>query len=454
MFLVRMHWEMQKLCWNHNLITMKQSGSITLKRHEYICDIFGGTGFDLRNFYINPGNSMLFKFGSQLARNYEQYKFNKLIFYYRSCSTGMSVNTVQVGTITASMCYNSLIPTLTTKAQMLEHADSKSVRISESLLFPIEVSPAKNALGPIMYVTSANSPQALILSNGDPSLNTSLMDDAKTYFMGNFMIAQNNCALLLANKTIGELWVEYDVTFMKPRLFTHLDLGNPYACIKCTLPPVIAGGGGMYGIDTLASSLNGTFTGTVNQLLFASTVTSGKASTWSMQLVNGVRTDGSMAANSTVVGALGGFFSDVNSLTGYRFPDNIQDGYYELQLTIQVPTGINGTTAPEIIYNGGIVSYSVNIIPAGTNSTYGAINMVDNVKHLNYTDAVTTRNFVFGSYCKVTGDAYSVGLDVGTGTCVYFSDKLYLKNGLTNLSSYKVILSIKRVQPFEVDFII
>lgn len=471
------------------------SNGVTISRHEYITDIYGDTGFDNRNYHINPGNSLLFKFASQVARNFEQYKFKSLVFMYRSCSTGSTINTLQLGTVNSVCSYNSMLPTLKNKVEMLEHAGCVSSKICNGSVFPIEVNPAKNALGPIMYVTSASCPNALV-TNTNNTESGNVLEDPKTYFLGNFQIAVNNCAAETQGKTIGELWVAYELVLMRPRLYTALNLGNPFVALKMNLPANIAYGGN-FGLATQTNNAFGLAGGDGSTVVIIDKLSSArdKSSTYGEQLCAGLTNDGVISTQNATFGNgvdqynycydSGGFWSEPGSLTNYRLPDNLSDGYYEMQVAIIVPPGknLNPNTKPDYLYKRLAEPTCSSNITVIRNSGFGARTVVDCSFALSFAATaiagVTSRTAVFGCYFVVNNDAFSFngdGVDpngtavpIATGTYIKLNDALALAGTPTSVNTanppvttvgtaidplFNVVVSLKRIQPFTTNFII
>jgi hypothetical protein len=174
-------------------------GSCRIVHSEYIGDIAArdpGT-FDLQYIFgLNPGNGALFPWASKIAQQFDSYKFNNLTFRYMPlCGTQTQ------GVVVMAIDYDasddppaSLQQMLTYKGAVQTNAWKPALNLSANS----DLSKAKSH-----YVLSGVAPP-----------NT----DIKTYDIGNFYLAVNSIASAGA---IGQLFVDYDVTFDTPQ--TELD---------------------------------------------------------------------------------------------------------------------------------------------------------------------------------------------------------------------------------------
>lgn len=192
---------------------ISQSGvdasSVTLRHREFVCDVVGSSIFSNTSFAINPGNSTIFPWMSQIANQYDEYQFNQLIFGYKSVTADTAVATTQIGSVIMVATTNVNSGDFKSKIPMMEYESAVSCRVTDNCTFGVECDPAKGGLGPVLYVA--------------PNGNVPVGEDVKTYYLGNFQIAVNQC---LNSGEIGELWVEYDITLRKKKMFSSLGNGN------------------------------------------------------------------------------------------------------------------------------------------------------------------------------------------------------------------------------------
>lgn len=173
--------------------------SIRVRKREYICDINASTSFSNNVFSINPGLVSVFPWLSAIAQNYEQYRFNGLLFQFVSTSSDAIASTTDLGLgqVILASDYNAADPAFVNAPQMLSSMFSNSGKPSENILHAIECAPTDQAQK-LYYVRS-----------GDPPSGT----DVRLYDICTFQLATQNMPAVYSG--MGQLWVSYDITFCK-----------------------------------------------------------------------------------------------------------------------------------------------------------------------------------------------------------------------------------------------
>jgi len=184
-------------------------------RREKVADIAGSTGFNVgQALFINPGNSTLFPIFSTIASAYEEYRINHLKFTYETEAYTASGNTVSAGIVCLVTNFDvadTTFPTLTSAenyvgsckgppyAPIIEHDVIEAHRVGKrgARRGRSENLPLNN----YFVYSSAN--------NASPSST-----DAKFYDVGLFQLLTNNNP---STATIGELYVEYSFTMIRPK---------------------------------------------------------------------------------------------------------------------------------------------------------------------------------------------------------------------------------------------
>lgn len=173
--------------------------SIRVKKREYITALNATTAFNNNVFPIQPGLNDTFPWLCSIANNYEQYRFNGLVFQYVSTSSDAIASTTDLGLGQVLMAtdYNAADEAYVNSQQMLGAMFSNSGKPSQEILHAIECASPDQAQK-LYYVRSGDIPE-----------NT----DIRLYDLGNFQIATQN---MPANYDgMGQLWVSYDITFCK-----------------------------------------------------------------------------------------------------------------------------------------------------------------------------------------------------------------------------------------------
>lgn len=193
----------------------RAGGAVFISHKEYIADILSdatANTFKIQKFPIQPGNSLTFPWLSQVAANFQEYRFHGVVFHFRSMSADAlnSTNTA-LGQVIMSTEYNSAAPDFASKPEMENAQYSNSIKPSDSCLHLIECARASSVLSNLYVRTD--------------DVDTS-SEDVRFYDLGNFFIASNGCQGTSVN--LGELWVSYEVELLKPKIWGELGETNDY----------------------------------------------------------------------------------------------------------------------------------------------------------------------------------------------------------------------------------
>lgn len=181
--------------------------SIRVKHREYICDIDASHNFNNTVLSINPGLDDVFPWLTSIARNYEQYRFNGLIFQFVSTSSDAIANTTDLGlgTVCLSTDYNAADADYVNMPQALNSMFANSSKPSENIMHAIECAPSETTTK-LYYVRTGQAPAGT---------------DIRLYDLGKFQISTQGMPDG-ADYVAGQLWVTYDVTFCKSIASTQL----------------------------------------------------------------------------------------------------------------------------------------------------------------------------------------------------------------------------------------
>lgn len=189
---------------------LQSGGSVNIINKEYIGDIVStddGT-FKIQKMPINPGQEEVFPWLSGVSQNYQEYQFNGLMFHFRSMSADSAASGVlsnALGTVIMSTDYNAIAEDFSSKSEMENAQYAQSAKPSESISHYIECSRNNNVLSNLYIRSDSN------VSNTDIRFSD----------LGNFYIASQGVANG-QETNLGELWVSYDVTLYKTRLFSAI----------------------------------------------------------------------------------------------------------------------------------------------------------------------------------------------------------------------------------------
>nr|QKV51272.1 putative capsid protein [Crucivirus sp.] len=189
------------------IINRDPGGGFLIRRGEYIGDVISGAAnsFTLNNYFVNPGQISTFPWLAQVAVNFEEWVCEGMYFEFRTMSADAlnSTNTA-LGQVIMAASYNSSNANFTNKQVMENYEGGISCKPSCSMRYFVECARSKTVLDDL-YVRPGAVPAG---------------DDQRFYDLANFQIATNG--LQGANVNVGELWVEYQISLRKPKMFSAL----------------------------------------------------------------------------------------------------------------------------------------------------------------------------------------------------------------------------------------
>jgi hypothetical protein len=180
------------------------SESVVIRHREYITDVsMVGPSFAQTNFDINPGLAFPFPYLSNIAINFQEYKFRGLVFEYKTTSsTALTTATnTAMGKVMMAIQYRSDAAPFVNTQQLLNTMWSVDSVPSQSCLLPVECAPRENPFA-IQYIREGDAP-----------------GDLKMYDLGQFTLATAG-GQTGQNNVVGELWVSYEVELLKPVVTT------------------------------------------------------------------------------------------------------------------------------------------------------------------------------------------------------------------------------------------
>lgn len=184
---------------------------VRIRHREYLQDVSSSTAFTNTTYRVNPGLVSAFPWLSAIAQNFEQYRFEGLVYEFVSTSADAlnSTNTA-LGTVIMAAEYNSASAAYVNKQQMENAMWSQSGKPSSCIVLPVECAPELNPIANQYIRTGA-------VASGQ---------DIRMYDLANVQIATVGSQ---ATAVVGELWVTYDVVLLKPQLSSGLNLSGKSA---------------------------------------------------------------------------------------------------------------------------------------------------------------------------------------------------------------------------------
>lgn len=196
------------------LPTFTKHGRGTRVLHrEYLQDIVTSStigAFSLNSYPIQPALIFAFPWLSNLAAQFDEYQLNGVIYEFKSNSyDALSSTNTASGTVVMTTQYNVLLPAFTNKQSMEQYEFTCSAKPSVNIMHPVECARGESPV--------------TVLSTRTANPTTG---DLRLYDFATFYIA--TVGMQGASTNIGELWVSYDITLLKPRLGPVGDVADHY----------------------------------------------------------------------------------------------------------------------------------------------------------------------------------------------------------------------------------
>lgn len=196
-------------------------------RFEKVADLVTTTtAFDLiQDYYLNPGNSVLFPVFSQIAVTYEEYICHRLRFWYRGEEYTASGSNVTAGLLIYATNMDPDDATFTSTNQMENYEGSVSGP-PFSGHFVHDVLEARHKRGKSKQGGGLALNQYFVYASGNQAAPSG--QAAKFYDMGLFQVASVGTQTA---SPAGELWVEHSWTLIRRKQQTPIGQSNLYAHI-------------------------------------------------------------------------------------------------------------------------------------------------------------------------------------------------------------------------------
>jgi len=177
---------------------------VIIRHKEFIGNVQPTTPFTVTAYDLNPGMDTTFPWLSQIAPAFQQYKWRGIIFTYKSTSADLVSGTnPSLGSIIMATDYNAAQMPIRTKREMLNYEFSTTTKPSNSTLHMVECARSQTTNNDLFFTRDGEVPQ-----NQAKSL----------YDLGTFYIATDGMQSPGdSDAQIGELWVSYEVEFLKPK---------------------------------------------------------------------------------------------------------------------------------------------------------------------------------------------------------------------------------------------
>jgi len=256
-------------------VTFSKDGCRIIHR-EYLQEISGSVAFALSQLSINPGLAGTFPWLSAIALRYESYHFNRLDFVYSRETTEFLTS----GKAMLAVDYDASDPAPTNKVEIMSYDESISAVPCESFVHRCKS-------------INLNRQKSHFVRGGTVPSGS----DVKLYDVGNLFVATQGQP---NTNTQGELYVDYDVSFITPQLSSISGL------VSAKIVPVA---------PTIAAPCGTSFNITGTSPLIWNSATTLIAITAGQFLLETVEADTGMAISAGTVVSSGTYANDINVLS-------------------------------------------------------------------------------------------------------------------------------------------
>jgi hypothetical protein len=182
------------------------NGSIVIVNREFLGDVNASKGWNNNTYALNPGLRKTFPWLSQVADSYEEYRIRGIVFTFKTTSTPFSSGqtSLSMGTVIMAAQYNVNSLPFTNKRDMENYIGATSGSPLNNQMFGVK--PNSDPLK-VLYVRQ-NSPDETDF-------------DLRFYDYARFELATIGMSPPSGpgeSQFCGELWVNYEIELIKPRL--------------------------------------------------------------------------------------------------------------------------------------------------------------------------------------------------------------------------------------------
>jgi hypothetical protein len=160
---------------------------------DFVCSSSTGFSNNLVRYVVNPGKYSTFPWLSTIAQGFEQYRFNKLIFFVVTTQP-----TTSSGVFYYALDYDVQDQAPTSSTLMMTYEDCEETTVWRN--GKLEATKALlDSFGPCRYIRTGSMP---------------FMADPKTFDVANFWFSYVGP---LTSTVLCEIWVAYDVSLLYPQ---------------------------------------------------------------------------------------------------------------------------------------------------------------------------------------------------------------------------------------------
>lgn len=202
---------------------MSTENGMRVAHREFLTNVTGSVDFIIRDFFqINPGLSETFPWLSTVADCFELYRLHGLVFEYRPTSSAIGGTNPALGAVVLATQYDVFEPPFASKQEAESYQFSTSIVPASQGIHPVECANHQNIVE-VLKVRSGAVPQGATPQLYDRGITSLCVAGMQSAYV------------------TGELWISYDVEFLRPRLIAgggsgYAKFDNQTAIATATLP--------------------------------------------------------------------------------------------------------------------------------------------------------------------------------------------------------------------------
>jgi len=278
------------------------SDGVRIRHLEFIQDVTTGSSSGIFNnvaIPLNPGLAQIMPYLASIAQNFEEYRFNGIVFEFVSTTSPYNSSSA-MGSVVMAMEYNPLAPAFNNK-QSMENSDfAVSARFDKNMMYGVECREfTQNA-----YLTRYQSATPL-----------------NAYDSGLFQIATAPSSSFPTSSVVGELWVSYDVSLLRPRI-SPARFGFAHVTVTGTGTAGTSWGTMTFVVNSAIGTLSGLNASSSSNL---PTINISNAINGDLYMINAVvRTSANQSFGALYISVGSGSLTPANLLSGHTQSYNAQ----------------------------------------------------------------------------------------------------------------------------------
>lgn len=186
-------------------ISSPSASGFRWSNNEYVTDIYSqaGSSYSTIVFPVNAGLSQTFRFFSQIAANFDKYRFRQLIFKLKSVYSTYS-STGNLGSCFVAFVTNAGSIPFTSKPALMEYSGAVSAKVSQDIVMGVECNPSGASSGGWYYSRNGPVPAGQTIQQYDPGFIQVALSGVPT------------------SGQVYELHVSYEVEVADPKLWQSI----------------------------------------------------------------------------------------------------------------------------------------------------------------------------------------------------------------------------------------